>query len=131
VADEFIARYDLQGHVRTQAGDMWSDPFPSADVHFYSNVYHDWPPEKGRLLAQKSFESLELGGRLVIHEMLYDDDKTGPLTVAAANMVMLSAVEGQQYSGRDLCAMLAEAGFVDLEVKPTCGYWSIVTPRKA
>jgi hypothetical protein len=51
--------------------------------------------------------------------------------VAAANMVMLSAVEGQQYSGRDLCAMLAEAGFVDLEVKPTCGYWSIVTPRKA
>jgi hypothetical protein len=110
---------------------MWSDPFPSADVHFYFNVYHDWPPEKGRLLAQKSFESLELGGRLVIHEMLYDDDKTGPLTVAAANMVMLSAVEGQQYSGRDLCAMLAEAGFVDLEVKPTCGYWSIVTPRKA
>jgi len=131
VAEEYIARYGLQGRVRTQAGDMWSDAFPSADLHFYSNIYHDWPPEKGRLLTQKSFESLEPGGRLVIHEVLYDHDKTGPLTVAAANMVMLLAVEGQQYSGRGLCAMLAGAGFVDIEVKPTCGYWSIVTGRKA
>ena len=110
---------------------MWSDAFPLADLHFYSNIYHDWPPEKGRLLTQKSFESLEPGGRLVIHEALYDDDKTGPLTVAAANMVMLLSVEGQQYSGCELCAMLAGAGFVDIEVKPTCGYWSIVTGRKA
>ena len=129
-AEEFIARYGLQGRVRTQAGDMWSDAFPSADLHFYSNIYHDWPPEKGRLLTQKSFESLEPGGRLVIHEALYDDDKTGPLTVAAANMVMLLSVEGQQYSGRELSALLTEVGFTDIEIKPTCGYWSIVTGRK-
>jgi len=26
--------------------------------------------------------------------------------------------------------MLTEAGFIDVEVKPTFGYWSIVTGRK-
>jgi hypothetical protein len=43
---------------------------------------------------------------------------------------MLLFTEGQQYSGAELVAMLREAGFTDIEVKPTWGYWSIVTGRK-
>jgi len=50
--------------------------------------------------------------------------------VAAFNIIMLLATEGQQYSGTELGAMLGEAGFTDIEVKPTFGYWSIVTGRK-
>jgi hypothetical protein len=45
-------------------------------------------------------------------------------------MVMLYWVPGQQYSGRELTDMLKEAGFEDIEVKPTFGYWSIVTGVK-
>jgi hypothetical protein len=26
-------------------GDMWKDSFTQADLHFYSQVYHDWTPE--------------------------------------------------------------------------------------
>ncbi len=130
VAEEFIAGHGLQGRISTQIGDMWQDPFPPADLHFYSMIYHDWPPEKCQFLTRKSFESLEPGGRLVIHEMLYDDDKTGPFPVAACNIVMLLWTEGQQYSGAELSAMLGEAGFTDIEAKPTFGYWSIVTGRK-
>jgi hypothetical protein len=44
--------------------------------------------------------------------------------------MMLLWTEGQQYSGVELSAMLTEAGFTDIEVKPTFGYWSIVTGRK-
>ena len=47
--------------------------------HFYSNIFHDWPPEKCSFLTRKSFDALPPGGRLVVHEMLYDDDKKGPL----------------------------------------------------
>jgi hypothetical protein len=109
---------------------MWTDPFPAADLHFYSWIYHDWPPEKGRVLTQKSFAALESGGRLVIHEMLYNDEKTGPFPMAACSINMLVWTEGEQYSGRELSAILADAGFTDIEVKPTWGYWSIVTGRK-
>ena len=130
VAEEFIARDGLQGRITTQVGDMWQDPFPPADLHFYSMIYHDWPPEKCRFLTQKSFESLEPGGRIVIHEMLYNEDKTGPFPVAAFNIMMLLWTEGQQYSGAELAEMLTEAGFRDIEVKPTFGYWSIVSGRK-
>jgi len=130
VAEEFIARHGLQNRIRTHVGDLWNDPFPSADLHFYSMIYHDWPPEKCRFLTRKSFESLKPGGRIIIHEKLYNDDKTGPFPVAAWNILMLLWCEGQQYSGRELSVMLTEAGFTDIEVKPTWGYWSIVTGRK-
>ena len=73
---------------------------------------------------------LEPGGRIIIHEKLLNDDKTGPLAIAAFNVSMLLWTEGQQYSGHELSSMLTEAGFRALEVTPTVGYWSIVTGRK-
>lgn len=109
VAQECIAQHGLQGRIRTQAGDMWQDPFPPADLHLYATIYHDWTPEKCRRLTQKSFESLEPGGRLIIHEMLLNDEKTGPFPVAASSVNMLVWTEGEEYSGRELSAMLREA----------------------
>ena len=81
-------------------------------------------------LYPASGRSTRSAGVLVEDEQFYNDDKTGPFTVAAYNMVMLLAVEGQQYTGRELTAMFAEVGFTDIDVKPTCGYWRIVTGRE-
>jgi SAM-dependent methyltransferase len=130
VAEECIARHGLQDRIRTQEGDMWHTPFPAADLHVYADIYHSYPPEQGRFLTQKSFESLPPGGRLVIHEMLLNDAKTGPFAVAGRTISMLLYTEGQQLSGCELAAMLTEAGFTDIEVRPAFGYWSIVTGRK-
>ena len=130
VAAEFIADYGLQTRIRTCAGDMWTDPFPPADVHFYSMIYHDWTPEKCRFLSRKSFESLRPGGHILIHEMLYNDEKTGPFPVAAFSMIMLGWTEGEQYSGKEISEMLGEAGFRNIQVKATFGYWGIVTAQK-
>jgi hypothetical protein len=131
VAAEFIARDGLQDRIETRAGDMWADPFPQADLHFYSNIYHDWSCEKGAFLTRKSFESLPPGGRIVVHEMLLDEDKTGPFTAVGFNIAMLVwSQDGGQYSGRELSEMLADAGFRQVEAKPTFGYYSIVTGTK-
>jgi O-methyltransferase len=104
--------------------------FPPADLHFFSNIYHDWPPERGRVLTEKSFAALPAGGRIVIHELLYDDDKTGPVAAAAYSAAMLMRANGQPYSGAELTAMLTGAGFRDVEVRPTFGYDSVVTAVK-
>lgn len=58
VAAECAQKYGLRERIATQAGDMWSDPFPPADVHFYSQIFRDWSPEKCRELAVKSFVRL-------------------------------------------------------------------------
>jgi hypothetical protein len=110
---------------------MWKDPFPAADLHFYSQIYHDWPPERCRFLTAKSFDSLAPGGLLIIHEMLYNDRKTGPFATAAMNVNMLLQYEAaRQYSGQELATLLTEAGFADIQVRPTFGYYSIVVGRK-
>jgi O-methyltransferase domain len=45
VAAEIVSDIGLQARIGTQIGDMWKDPFPSADLHFYSMIFHDWPAE--------------------------------------------------------------------------------------
>jgi ubiquinone/menaquinone biosynthesis C-methylase UbiE len=130
VAQEFAVQYGLQERLSTTVGEFWTDPFPPADLHFYGMIFHDWPLEKCRFLARKSFDVLKPGGRIIVHEMLFNDDRTGPFAVAAQNVAMLIAMQGQQYSGKEIATILSDAGFTDIEVKPTWGYWSIVTGRK-
>jgi hypothetical protein len=130
VSKEYTLKHGLGDRIRTVCADMWTDPFPAADVNFYSMIFHDWPPEKCRFLAKKSFESLDPGGTILIHEMLYNDEKTGPFSAAAFSLDMLLWTTGRQYSGREIGEMLSEAGFTDIEVKPTFGYWSLVIGRK-
>lgn len=130
VADEYVTEAGLGGRISTRAGDIWTESFPAADLHFYSLVYHDWPPEKCAFLSAKSFESLPVGGRIVIHEPLVDDERSGPLVPALFSVIMLLWTEGRQYSGGELAELLRHAGFSDIEVKRTFGYWGVVTGRK-
>ncbi|NOT55392.1 MAG: methyltransferase [Deltaproteobacteria bacterium] len=130
VAQEYATKYRLTDRLGTHAADMWKEPYPAADLHFYGMIFHDWPAEQCRFLARKSFESLPTGGRIIVHEMLFNHDRTGPFGVAAFNMVMLTYLDGEQYSGREIAGFFSEAGFTDIEVKPTFGYWSIVAGRK-
>ncbi|AOJ10964.1 methyltransferase [Burkholderia mayonis] len=116
--------------VAFQPGDMWRDPFPPADLHFYSNISHDWPADKDAALARKSFDALPCGGRVVLHEMLHRDDKSGPLAAAAYSLMMIGWTQGEQYTSRALSAMLADAGFTLIETIPSFGYFSLVTGVK-
>jgi len=130
VAAEFVAQHGLRARIATRHCDMWADDFPPADVHFYGNVLHDWPPEKNRILLEKSFRSLPPGGRILIHEGLFDDDKSGPPVIAAWSMAMLAWSEGQQYSGLELTELLTDAGFREIRISPTHGLYSLVEARK-
>ncbi|MBI5740772.1 MAG: methyltransferase [Nitrospirae bacterium] len=130
VADEYIGSFGLNERVGTSVVDIWTGPFPKADLHFYSDIYHDFTPEKCRFLTAKSFKYLDSGGRIIIHEMLFNDDKSGPFTVAGYNVSMLLWTEGRQFSGSELSTMLEEAGFTEIQVTPTFGYWHIVSGVK-
>jgi hypothetical protein len=111
---EYAKQYGLSDRLFSVTGDMWKDPFAPADLHFYSQVFHDWTSEKCRFLTEKSFAALPSGGRLIVHELLLDRDKAGPLVPSLMTMVMLLWTEGRQYSEVELTEMLQGAGFVDV-----------------
>lgn len=131
IAGEYIAARGLEGRVHTRPGNFWTDPFPAADVHFYSQIFHDWSHDECVTLARKSFDALPGGGLLVLHELLMNDDRTGPLPAVVVNLMMcLLYSTGKQYSGSELVQILVEAGFENASVIPTFGHWHLVRATK-
>jgi 3-hydroxy-5-methyl-1-naphthoate 3-O-methyltransferase len=132
-AQRYVDVSDVKDQVTTKAVDMFREDWPTGhDAHFFSNIFHDWSDDTCHLLAGKSFAALPLGGTIMLHEMLMDDDGCGPLTTASFSMLMLLGTKGRQYSLPELCAFLEGAGFVGVEAFRTgAGYYSLVTARKA
>lgn len=129
-ADGYVTKAGFRDRIETRVGDMWKDPYPTADVHFYSYIFHNWNAEKCQFLAAKSFDSLPPGGRIIIHQVLYNEDKSGPFAAAAFSMEMLAWTEGEQSTPGELSALLRDAGFREVEAKHTFGYCSMVTGVK-
>ena len=130
VAAEYIAAGGVTGRVDTVAVDMFRERWPRGyDAMFFSNVFHDWNFETCQWLAERSYEAMEPGGRIYLHEMLLDDDGAGPPTAVSFSMLMLGT-QGQQFSFPELKGLLEAAGFVDVEAKSTYGYYSVVVGRK-
>jgi hypothetical protein len=130
-ATQYISRFPLGDRISTVAADMFKDPFPEADVHLYGDIWHDWPREKGEFLAKKSYASLPAGGRIVLREVLYNDDRTGPVAAAAYGIDMLLVTMGGQYSRKEMKSLLEDAGFHDVQIGAAgAGYRSLITARK-
>jgi hypothetical protein len=131
-ADRYISAAGQAARVRTQSVNMFTQAWPTGhDAHFLSNILHDWSDETCRILVKKSFEALPSGGRIVLHEMLMNDDGCGPLPAAAFSMMMLLGTRGRQYSVPELRGFLEAAGFTGTEAFSTGGgYYSLVVARK-
>jgi 3-hydroxy-5-methyl-1-naphthoate 3-O-methyltransferase len=131
-ADRLIQAAGVASQVKTAAVNMFVQPWPKGyAAHFFSNIFHDWSDDTCKLLARKSFDALPPGGRIVLHEMLMDDDGCGPLPAAAFSMLMLMRTRGRQYSLPELRGFLEGVGFTGVEAFSTGGgYYSLVVARK-
>lgn len=129
-ARSYIARYGCQDRVDTYAFNMFDDPWPRGyDAILFTNILHDWDPERRGQLLRSSFEVLPSAGRVCIHEILLNDAQDGPLAAALFSVMMLGT-RGKQFSSVELADMLRAAGFARVEVRPTYGYYSLVSGLK-
>jgi acetylserotonin N-methyltransferase len=132
VAQTYIREGGVTEQVDTIAVDMFRQPWPHGyDAVFFSNVWHDWNFRTCQWLAQRAFEVLPSGGRIMLHEMLLNDDGAGPTTAAAFSMLMLLGTQGQQFTFDELRSILEGAGFSRIDTIPSYGYYSITTGYKA
>ncbi len=128
---EITNSYVKKTSVSAAHGNFWNDSFPESDIHFFSDIFHDWTEENCSLLARKSFDSLPEGGRIILHELPLNDEKTGPLRTAIFQFSVIRWTAGRQYSKSELIGFLKDAGFCQLEFIPT-GYldWALITGVK-
>ncbi len=131
VARDYAKRLGVADRFDTVDADMFTDAWPRGfDRVFFSDVFHDWDDERCRQLSRSAFESVARGGRVVVHEMLLADDKTGPLPAASYSMVMAFVTEGRQRTAREIFAMLTGAGFVEPRLTTTAEGYALLDARR-
>lgn len=131
LTSEYVEAAGLKDRVVPLGGDMFADEWPSGhDAVLLSQILHDWSFETGAELLAKAYRCLDPGGQVLIHEKLVDDDGLGPRSNALVHLDMLVWTKGQQYRHGELREALEAAGFQDVRIEPTAGYWSLATGRK-
>jgi hypothetical protein len=120
IARRMITAARLDARIDVVAADMFTAAWPqNHDCHLFSNVLHDWDEAACRTLVAKSAAALPAGGRILIHDMLLDDDKSGPLWAAEYSVLLATITQGRLYSAAEIGGWLAECGFTIVAREPT------------
>ncbi|NYE72423.1 methyltransferase [Microlunatus parietis] len=117
IAAQKIKEAGLQDRVDTVSGDFFADaPLPEGyDTILLSMILHDWSEELGRAILQKCWAALPSGGRVIISELLVDDERTGPPPAALMSLNMLiETAGGRNYTPAEYGSWLGDLGFRDV-----------------
>ena len=132
IARREVAAAGLAGRIDVVAADMFGDAWPEGhDCHLFSNVFHDWDEPECRALVAKSVASLPAAGRILIHDMLLDDDKSGPPWAAEYSVLLATITQGRLYAAAEIGRWLAEHGFKIVARAPTALGRSVLTATRA
>jgi ubiquinone/menaquinone biosynthesis C-methylase UbiE len=131
VTRRYIAQYAVETQVDTTPLNMFFDPWPSGyDAILLSNVLHDWAEADRARLLQRAFDALPSGGRLYVNEMLMSDAADGPWGPVMFSLNMRVGTAGKQFTAPELRQALERAGFSDVSVQNTYGYFSLTSARR-
>jgi len=116
LASKRIAAAGYEDRIAVTPGDFLADPeLPAGhDVALLSMIMHDWTPEQDQAILRKCFEALPPGGRIVISELLVNDEKTGPPAAALMSLNMLVETVGRNYTAAEYEQWLLATGFLDV-----------------
>lgn len=130
---EFIEAYGIDLNVRLAGMDVLVDDwsFGPCDGIFFGNFFHANDDAACGVLARKAFEALPAGGRVWLHEVLFNEDRSGPLLAALWNANMSVRRKGaRQRTASELSQLLQSAGFIPRKTIPTAGHFSLVSGEK-
>ncbi len=114
IAKENIAAAGLTDRLNAVPGECFKDPFPSdADCLLFAHFFTIWGEERDRELLRKCHDCLPSGGKVVLFNMMQNDDETGPLSAAVGSPYFLTVATGtgMLYTWREYETWMREAGF--------------------
>ncbi|HSH19094.1 MAG TPA: methyltransferase, partial [Draconibacterium sp.] len=93
-----------------------------ADVITMGNVLHDWGLEDKKMLINKAYNALPLGGALVVIENIIDNDRSKNAFGLMMSLNMLIETPGGfDYTASDIEGWVKEAGFRKTSLMPLTG----------
>jgi O-methyltransferase/methyltransferase family protein len=131
VFDEYIARFNLQSHLRFQPCDLFKDPMPKADVYIMGHMLHGWSLAEKRTMVKRAYDALPNGGALIVFDAMIDDErrKNAFGLLMSLNM-LIETPKGFDYTVGQGKQWLTEAGFRDVSATALTGPDSMVVGLK-
>ena len=112
-AEKTIKQFGMSEQVNFAGGDFVEEELSGQyDFVWLSHILHGEGPQTCQQIIAKTYEVLETGGMIGIHEFILDNDRTGPLFPALFSLNMLLETDaGRSYTENELQTMLTHAGF--------------------
>ncbi len=126
-----VRKAGLLGRFEFRAGDLTKDAFGSGfDVALISSISHMLSPKENIDLFRRARRALRPGGRLLLHDFILNEDRTGPLHAAmfAVNM-LVNTRGGNSYSFGDYRSWLRKAGFRTFSFRRLSGQSDLIIAR--
>jgi cyclopropane fatty-acyl-phospholipid synthase-like methyltransferase len=128
---EYVRAHGLQDRIRWQAVDIWSAPFPSADVVVLGHMLHGWGLERKKVLLRKAYEAVPERGAVIAYDAIVDDQRReNAFGLLFSLNMLIENQEGAEYTGADCQRWMREVGFTDTYVEPLVGPESMVVGIK-
>lgn len=128
----FLDGYSLGGRVELSGFDVYQSPWPfqGCDGILFGNFMHFCAEDECLKILEECFRLLPPGGRVILHEMLWNDNYDGPIVTALWNFWLTCRSGGGQRSRNEFSAMFTRAGFSEPVVEKTFGGFSLVVATK-
>jgi SAM-dependent methyltransferase len=132
IFEEYVEAHGLNGRVRFQAGDFFSEGLPgNVDVFTMGHILHDWDVDEKKMLVKNAYDALNPGGALVVYDAIIDDDRSKNAFGLLMSLNMLIETPGGfDYTGAECVGWMKEAGFRDAYVEHLVGPDSMVVGFK-
>ncbi len=120
LAEATMHQEGFQERSRIVAGDYERDPLPEGfDVVLWSGNMHASSPATCLAILRKIRALLPAHGMLLIHDYLIEAQGSGPLIPALLGLhLTLVSATGQVYRDTEIRALLQQAGFADVHIRP-------------
>jgi ubiquinone/menaquinone biosynthesis C-methylase UbiE len=118
VAQRFVREAGLEDRVDFISGNAVTENWPrSQDVVLMSYLLSGVAGSVIDGLIARAFQALEPGGRLLVHDFMVDDDRSGPPNAALWFMTLLFDPEAISFTPSGLVRAVEGAGFVNASVR--------------
>jgi ubiquinone/menaquinone biosynthesis C-methylase UbiE len=130
---KFLQKYSVETRIELKGCNVHLTPWPLDDCDgiLFANFMHFCSDEECLSMLKESNRLLPRGGRLLLHEMLWNDNKDGPLVTALWNFWVTSISAGRQRTKTEFADLLIRSGFQAPVVFETCGGFSLIVSTKA
>ena len=114
IASDNISKNNLNSRIDIHPGNLFETEFPSGiDTVLLSHMLTIWSKEKNIQLLKKIYDHLPIGGKVIIFNMMGNDNMIGPMTTALGSPYFISIAtgEGMLYTWSEVKEFITIAGF--------------------